>query len=94
MQLRLQVRTILRAHVKPRMTKTQKRDKTKKIPAYLVNPYTYIKDLLGEEKSGKLENSHDEVEQCLRETHSNPFLEDPLGNCVYYQLIPQKIPNI
>jgi len=76
------------------MTKTQKREKTKKIPAYLVNPYTYIKDLLGEEKSGKLENSHDEVEQCLRETHSNPFLEDPLGNCVYYQLIPQKIPNI
>ena len=37
--------------------------KTKKILECLVNPYTYTKSLLGEEMSGKLESSQDEVEQ-------------------------------
>ena len=36
--------------------------KTKKILECLVNPYTYM-SLLGEEMSGKLESSQDEVEQ-------------------------------
>mgnify|MGYP007133288665 CR=1 FL=1 len=33
--------------------------------------------------------SLDEEEQYLTETHSYE-----MGNCVYYQLIPQKIPSI
>ena len=32
---------------------------------------------MGEEKSGKLDSSQDEVEQYGRETHSNPLLGDP-----------------
>ena len=48
-QLRLQVRTILRAQANAEWLKRKRREKTKKIPAYLVNPYTYKKDLLGEE---------------------------------------------
>jgi len=41
-----------------RTTKTQKKGENKEIPSFL----TYIKSLLGDDKSGKLESSQDEVE--------------------------------
>jgi len=47
-------------------------------PSFLYFPSK--KSLLGDEKSGKLESSKDEVEQYIRETHSNPFLGYPLGD--------------
>ncbi|WAR02790.1 hypothetical protein MAR_009348, partial [Mya arenaria] len=57
----------------------QHREKAKKRMAFTSNPYKYTRSLLSEEKSGKLESSQDEVEQYLRETHSDPHRSETLA---------------
>jgi len=59
----------------------QKKEENKKIPAYVVNQYTFTNTLLGAEKSGKLESSQAEVKQYLRETHTDSLREDSRGDC-------------
>lgn len=45
------------------------------------NPYKFTKNLLSEEKSGRLESSQEEVEHYLSETHSDPHHHESLGIC-------------
>ena len=58
----------------------KRKKKTKKIPAYVVNQYTFTNTLLSAEKSGKLDSSQAEVKQYLRETHTDSLREDSRGD--------------
>ena len=51
----------------------------------------FTRTLLSEEKSGKLESSQDEVENHLRETHSDPARDQPLGECS--NILPEEKPT-
>ncbi|XP_053395771.1 uncharacterized protein LOC128555950 [Mercenaria mercenaria] len=55
--------------------------KVRKRAAFVANPFKFSKSLFDKEKSGKLESSIEEVQQYLRDTHSDPQREEPLGDC-------------
>jgi len=80
-QLRKQLRTILISQTNAERLRCKRRKKTKKIPAYVVNQYTFTNTLLGTEKSGKLESSQAEVKQYFRKIHSDSLREESLGHC-------------
>ena len=73
-------------------TKEKRKEKARKRSAFLANPYKFTKTLLEEEKSGKLESSKEDVESYLRETHSDPEREEPLGTCDRIQ--PEELPTM
>lgn len=49
--------------------------------AFIANPYKFSRDILEEEKSGKLESTKTEVEQHLMGVHSDSQVKEPLGDC-------------
>jgi len=81
LQLRKQLRTRLISQTNAERLRCKRRNKAKKISAYVVNQYTFTNTLLVAEKSGKLESSPAEVKQYLRETNSDSLREDSLGDC-------------
>ncbi|XP_060589960.1 uncharacterized protein LOC132745155 [Ruditapes philippinarum] len=80
-QLREQIRSRLKSLTNAERLRRKRREKTKKRTAFISNPYKFTKELLGEEKCGKLESSRNEVEEYLKETHSDPHRSESLGEC-------------
>ncbi|XP_060589724.1 uncharacterized protein LOC132744948 [Ruditapes philippinarum] len=80
-QLRQQIRSRLMSLTNAERLRRKRREKTKKRTAFISNPYKFTKELFGEEKCGKLESSRNEVEENLKETHSDPHRSESLGEC-------------
>jgi len=80
-QLRGQLRSRLKTLTTAERVAKKRKTKAKKRSAFIANPYRFSRDLLEEERSGKMESSKIEVEQHLRNAHSDPKRHDPLGNC-------------
>ncbi|WAR06919.1 hypothetical protein MAR_016877 [Mya arenaria] len=77
--VQLRERARLKTLTNAERLRRKRREKAKKRTAFTSNPYKYTRSMLSEEKSGKLESSQDEVEQHLRETHSDPHRSETLG---------------
>ena len=80
-QLREELRARLKSLNNAERLRRKRKEKAKKRRAFTTDPYRFTKDLLSEEKSGKLESSQEDVENYLREVHSDPRREEPLGEC-------------
>ena len=91
-QLRGQLRSRLKTLTTAERVAKKRKTKAKKRSAFIANPYRFSRDLLGGEKSGKMESSKIEVEQHLRDVHSDPKRHDPLGNCD--RVFPVEEPSI
>lgn len=59
----------------------KRRERTRKRAAFIANPYRFTKTLLGEERGGSLQSSEEEVVKYLKDVHSDPSREHPLGDC-------------
>jgi len=80
-----EIREKLRSRLKTLMTaerlRRKRRERTRKRAAFIANPYRFIKTLIGEERGGSLQSSEEEVVKNMREVHSYPNREHPLGDC-------------
>ncbi|XP_053395693.1 uncharacterized protein LOC128555904 [Mercenaria mercenaria] len=80
-----ELRDVQRSHLLSlrRAEEANKRRKLKarKRAAFVANPFKFSKSLFNKEKSGKLQSSIEEIQQYLRDTHSDHQREEPLGHC-------------
>ena len=51
--------------------------------AFFSNPFRFTSAILGKTKSGRLECTHSEVEESIRQAHSDPGRTIPLGGPTY-----------
>ena len=56
------------------------------------DPYKFTKTLLGEERSGRLASSQEDIENYLKRTHTDEQRETPLGDCP--RVLPEKQPEV
>ena len=61
--------------------RNKRKKQAKRRAEFIANTYKFSKGLLDKEKSGQLERSMQDIQQYLKDTHSDPFRNDPLGNC-------------
>ncbi|XP_060082190.1 uncharacterized protein LOC132561508 [Ylistrum balloti] len=80
-QLRYDIRTKLTTLQKAERSRESRRVTAKKRAAFIANPCKFTSSLLGGERSGRLQASKEEIEQHLRETHSDAGKNKPLGEC-------------
>lgn len=57
----------------------QRRKKEKRQRQFVKDPHSFTRTLLGQQKSGTLSNSKSEVEEILRDAHSDPCRNRGLG---------------
>ncbi|XP_052237971.1 uncharacterized protein LOC127849292 [Dreissena polymorpha] len=76
-----EVRSRLRTLTNAERLRRKRRDRAKKRKAFVSDPYRFTQNLLSGEKSGILESSQEDEETFLREVHSDPLREEPLGEC-------------
>jgi hypothetical protein len=88
-QLRDDHRAQLLALRKAERIRTNRRKKAKKRAEFISNPYKFSKRLLDKERSGKLESSMEDIENYLKETHSDPMRDQPLGDCPRVEPVPE-----
>ncbi len=70
----------------------KQREKRRQRKNFFSDPFKFTSNLLGKPKSGRLECSQDEVEESVREAHSDPDRSTPLGDCPYR--IPSPEPEV
>lgn len=58
-----------------------RRERARKLPAFINNPFGIVKELLGQSHSGRLACSKEEVNQHLRITFSDPGQDHEVGQC-------------
>ncbi|XP_052224084.1 uncharacterized protein LOC127839738 [Dreissena polymorpha] len=80
-QLRSTLREKLSTLNKAEQTRQRKRKRERQRARLIQNPYQFSKDTLDNERSGTLESSMEDIEQHLRNVHSDPSREVPLGDC-------------
>ena len=80
-EIREQLRSRLKTLTTAERLRRKRRERTRKRAAFIANPYRFTKTLLGEERGGSLQSSEEEVVKYLREVHSDPNREHPLGDC-------------
>ena len=80
-QLRSTLREKLSTLNKAEQTRQRKRKRERQRARFIQNPYQFSKDILDNERSGTLESSMEDIEQHLRNVHSDPSREVPLGDC-------------
>ena len=76
-----QLRDELREKLKSKRRAEYYRKKRRLDKRFINNPYKFTSELLGKPKGGTLESTMEEVEEHLRQTHSDIFRETELGNC-------------
>lgn len=80
-----QLRDILRRELhtlrKAENARTARRRKARKRAEFVSNPYKFSKQLFDKERSGQLETSMADIEEHLRQVHSDPERDIPLGAC-------------
>ncbi|XP_061093280.1 uncharacterized protein LOC133125737 [Conger conger] len=59
----------------------RRRERARKRAAFIANPFKFMKDLLGQKRSGKLASSQEDIDQYLTRTYSDPEREQELGEC-------------
>ena len=74
-----------------RIRRTRK-ERSKKRSQFVKDPYKFTKTLLGEERSGRLASSQEEIENYLKRTHTDEQRETPLGDCP--RVLPEKQPEV
>jgi hypothetical protein len=73
-------------------TRRSRKERMKKRAQFTSNPFQFMKRLLGDTRSGRLECPKEEVEQHLKETYSDPGRDNSLGECK--QLIQPEEPTV
>ena len=73
-------------------TRRARKRRAKARSQFVKNPFQFTKKLLGQERSGSLESQKTEVEEYLKDTHSDPDREADLGHCP--KIIPLEEPRI
>ncbi|XP_056314571.1 uncharacterized protein LOC130229674 [Danio aesculapii] len=78
-----EIRDNLRERIKTlRRAECHRRDRRKRMKAqteFIKNPFRYLSNILGDVRSGQLEATKEEVEDHLRQAHSDPRREKGLG---------------
>jgi hypothetical protein len=59
----------------------KRRERTRKRAQFMANPFKFIKTLLGDKRSGRLECSKEEVEEYLRQTYGDERRNEDLQEC-------------
>ena len=75
--LRSRLKTLRRAE----NSRRKRKERMKKRAQFTSNPFQFVKKLLGDKRSGRLDCPKEEVEQHLRDTHSDPNRQQELGDC-------------
>ena len=73
-------------------TRRARKRRAKARSQFVKNPFQFTKKLLGQERSGSLERQKTEVEEYLKDTHSDPDREEDLGHCP--KIIPLEEPGL
>ena len=80
-QLGDELREKLKSKRRAEYYRKKRKKKEKARQRFINNPYKFTSELLGKPKGGTLESTMEEVEEHLRQTHSDIFRETELGNC-------------
>ena len=80
-QLRKELRSRLIILRRAEKLKNKQREKKKARESFFSNPFRFVSDLLGKPKSGRLESKQSEVEESIKNAHSDPLKAEPLGEC-------------
>ncbi|XP_052268662.1 uncharacterized protein LOC127870041 [Dreissena polymorpha] len=88
-QLRDELRQKLTDLRKAEQLRDKRKKRAKRRAEFIANPYKFSKGLLDKEKSGKLESSMEEIQQHLKDTHSDPARDNPLGSCPRIEPVPE-----
>ena len=80
-QLRDELREKLKSKRRAKYYRKKKKKKEKASQRFINNLYKFTSQLLGKPKGGTLESTMEEVEEHLKQTHSDIFQETELGNC-------------
>ena len=59
----------------------RRRERARKRAAFINNPFGFMKELLGQKRSGRLDCSKEEVDKYLHDTFSDPTRDQDLGQC-------------
>lgn len=59
----------------------RRRERARKRAAFINNPFSFMKGLLGQKRSGRLACSKEEVDEYLQGTFSDPIRDQDLGQC-------------
>lgn len=71
-ELRLMLRKRLLILRRAEQHRRRRRESARKRSAFINNPFSFIKELLGQKRSGRLACSKEEVDQHLHDTFSDP----------------------
>ena len=74
-----------------RIRRTRK-ERSKKRSQFVKDPYKFTKTLLGDERSGRLASSQEDIENYLKRTHTDEQRETPLRDCP--RVLPEKQPEV
>ena len=92
-QLRKELRSRLIILRRAEKLKNKQREKKKARESFFSNPFRFVSDLLGKPKSGRLESKQSEVEESIKNGHSDPLKAEPLGECpLSLHPVEQKVP--
>ena len=69
-----------------------RKERSKKRSQFVKDPYKFTKNLLGEERSGRLASSQEEIENYLKRIHTAEYRETPLGDCP--RVLSEKQPEV
>ena len=69
-----------------------RRERARKRAQFTSNPFGFVKKLLGDKRSGRLDCPKEEVESYLRDTHSDPDRDKDLGH--QHRLINPEEPTV
>ena len=75
--LRGRLKTLRRAE----NSRRKRKERIRRRAQFTSNPFQFVKKLLGDKRSGRLECPREEVEQHLRDTHSDLDRQQELGEC-------------
>lgn len=80
-ELRLMLRKKLLTLRRAEQHRRQRTERARKRAAFINNPFGFMKELLGQKRSGCLDCSKEEVDKYLHDTFSDPTREQGLGQC-------------
>lgn len=63
------------------LAERRQRERACKRAAFIINPFKFTKELLGQKSSGRLVCSKEEINQHLKQTYSDPEREQELVEC-------------
>lgn len=80
-ELRETLRERLKSLRRAENNRRRRKERMRKRAQFTAGPFQFIKKLLGDKRSGRLECPREEVEQHLRQTHSDSRRDEELGDC-------------